>query len=143
MLILKKDIEKYIPQRAPMVMVDGLLESGSQVAVSVFRPEDDNLFCEDGYFTEPGILENIAQTAALHAGYQALQAASTVKTGFIGGVKHFRLHQLPPATSDLRTRIEIVHEFWNVTMVKGEVFAAGNLIAAAELSIFTPEEEAG
>ena len=66
-------ITDYIPQREPIVMVSALLSANKEEAVSEFNITDDNIFCQDGYLTESGIIENIAQTAAAMTGFNAVQ----------------------------------------------------------------------
>jgi 3-hydroxymyristoyl/3-hydroxydecanoyl-(acyl carrier protein) dehydratase len=141
MLVEKPFITKYIPQRQPMVMVDGLLSSDEKSTASIFQPDSHNLFCKEGLFTEPGLIENMAQTAALRAGYEAKQKKESVKVGFIGAVKNLKIYRLPFEAEILTTKIEIKNNFGNATIVKGQVFVKGKIVAQAELSIFTREEQ--
>jgi len=62
-------ILKLIPQRPPFVMVGELIEYNETGFTSTFSIDADNIFVKNGRFTEEGILENIAQTAAAGAGY--------------------------------------------------------------------------
>ena len=63
MLADKKEVLNYIPQREPMVMVDGLLEVDETFAISRLQVTPENIFCQNGHFTEPGLIENMAQTS--------------------------------------------------------------------------------
>ena len=140
MLVEKNDVLRFIPQRPPMVMVDGLLASNESESSTIFQLSNKNIFCKDGFFTEAGLIENMAQTAALKAGFEAQQKGDKVKTGFIGAVKNFILHQLPKDDETLTTKIKPTHNFGNISLVKGEVWSAAHLMAEAELTIFTQEE---
>ena len=62
-------ILKLIPQRAPIVMVDTLLYFDETKVVSELTILENNMFVQDGYLTEPGLIENMAQTVALYTGY--------------------------------------------------------------------------
>ncbi|HMJ46203.1 MAG TPA: hypothetical protein VK498_02685, partial [Ferruginibacter sp.] len=62
-------ILSYIPQRPPFVMVDKILSSGESSTRTSFIIHEKNIFVENGKFREPGLVENIAQTAAAGAGY--------------------------------------------------------------------------
>ena len=53
-----------IPQKPPMVMVDKLIFAEEKKVVTSFLIRRDNIFCSDGVFTEAGLIENMAQTAA-------------------------------------------------------------------------------
>ena len=69
-LITGEEILEYIPQRPPVVMVDtfyGIDERGC--ARSGLTVTADNLLVADGVLDECGIVEHIAQSAALRAGY--------------------------------------------------------------------------
>ena len=70
MLASRNDITQYIPQRAPIVMVHALVEADDEHAVTQLAIEPDNIFVSNEFFAEPGLVENIAQTAAMHVGYQ-------------------------------------------------------------------------
>jgi predicted hotdog family 3-hydroxylacyl-ACP dehydratase len=140
MLVEKTDVLRFIPQQPPMVMVDGLIASDEFQSRSSLVLSEKNIFCEDGFFTEAGLIENMAQTAALRAGYEAQTKGEKVKTGFIGAVKNFTLHQLPKDNSTLTTTINLTHNFGNITLIKGEVWSNSVLLAEAELSIFTQED---
>jgi predicted hotdog family 3-hydroxylacyl-ACP dehydratase len=141
MLVTKSAITDYIPQRAPMVMVDGLLAADENSATSVFTPGSGNLFADNGSFCEAGILENIAQTAALHAGYLANKKGEEVKVGFIGAIKNFKVFKLPPVLKQITTLLEIKTSMWNVTIAKGTVYLQEEKVAETELSIFLQEEK--
>ena len=75
------EVSALIPQKAPIEMVDKLWLNDDTTTVSDFTIGEDNIFCQDGFFREPGIIENIAQTAAIRAGYTA---SLLMKTGEIG-----------------------------------------------------------
>ena len=52
-------------------MVDGLVAHDEVSTTSRLELNEQNIFCKNGYFHETGLIENIAQTAALRAGYTA------------------------------------------------------------------------
>lgn len=140
MLVDKTEVQHYIPQGWPIVMVDVLLANDDSQTTSQFKITEENIFCSNGYFTEPGIIENMAQTAALRAGYEAKQKKEKVKVGFIGAVKNLKIYQLPEVGSSIETTIAITNNFGNIILVKAEVVSEGKLVAESEMSIFTREE---
>lgn len=141
MLVEKTDLLRFIPQQPPMVMVDALISNDEMESQSTLQLSKNNIFCKYGFFTEAGLIENIAQTAALKAGFEAQQKGEKVKTGFIGAVKNFKLHEIPKDNQTLTTTIRLTHNFGNISLVKGEVWNATLLLAEAELTIFTQEEK--
>jgi predicted hotdog family 3-hydroxylacyl-ACP dehydratase len=133
---LYTDLEQLIPQRAPMVMIDGLDAVSNEGAVSRFVVRAENIFVNSGYFAEAGLLENMAQTAAARAGRISSAKGEAPPVGFIGGVKDLRVRRLPEVGQELTTRVTILHEVLNASVVKGEVQVDGESIAHCELKIF-------
>ena len=136
MFIHTNNITDYIPQRTPIVMIGGLLEVKDNITRTGLHIAADNLFVEDGKLTPPGLLENMAQTAAARAGYVARQENTPVPIGFIGAVKDFEVFDLPPAGSFIETITEIQTQVFNATMVAGKVLLNGKVMAQCELKIF-------
>ena len=136
MLAGKTEVFEMIPQAPPMAMVDGLVVSNGELTVSQLVIDKQNIFCKDGFFQEPGLIENIAQTAALRAGYMAKQNNEEVVTGYIGSVKKLKIYTLPKDTDTLQTRITVQHELLTASVIKGEVFVNNNKVAEGEMTIF-------
>jgi hypothetical protein len=127
-----------------MIMVDELLEHDTERTVTRFAVEKNNLFAENGFFTEPGLIENMAQSAALRTGWIGMLKAQKAEeyhppVGVIGAVKDFVLHHIPGIPVYLQTEIREIASFSNATMVKASVHAEGALLAEAELKIFIQE----
>ncbi len=130
------DILQYIPQRPPMVMIDTLVGATDKSANTALTIAGDNIFVSEGKFSPSGLLENMAQTAAAHAGYLALQKNEPVKVGFIGAVKDLQVISLPPAGATVHTRIEVQNTVFNATSVLGKVMLGDAVVASCELKIF-------
>jgi 3-hydroxymyristoyl/3-hydroxydecanoyl-(acyl carrier protein) dehydratase len=139
LLVNKQQVETFIPQKSPFVMVDTLLSYTQTTSVSQLLIKDDNLFLKNGFFQEPGLIENIAQTAALSSGYKAQIANEPVKKGFIGAVKRLKVFKLPGTGDLLTTSIHILNNVMNASILKGEIKVNDVLIAECELTIFTDE----
>ena len=140
MLAGPKEIIELIPQKTPMTMVDGLIFNDAVKTTSQLVLSKANIFCKSGFFQEAGIIENIAQTAALHSGYLAKQSHEKPKTGFIGSIKRLTIFELPMDTDTLQSTVIILHELMNATVIKGEVFVNNKLMAEGEMNIFLQGE---
>lgn len=136
MLANKDLVIQLIPQGDPFIMVDGLTSNDDESTVSSLKLSKDNIFCKDGYFQEPGIIENIAQTAALRSGYEAYLNKEDPPMGFIGSVKRLKLYKLPQDSDSLSTKITILTRLMNALIIEGEVKVGKELIAKGELNIF-------
>lgn len=135
-----EDIRAFIPQKAPFVMVGKLLYADETTTRSSVIITDDNVFVKDGVFQEAGLMENIAQTAALRAGYMAQKDDKPVETGYIGAVKDFEVFGLPKVGDELITEITIQNQIFNVTVIDGKVWHNGNLLAQCEMKVFIGAE---
>jgi 3-hydroxymyristoyl/3-hydroxydecanoyl-(acyl carrier protein) dehydratase len=143
MLVQGKEIYNLIPQRPPMVMVDSLIDCSEQKAVTGLKILTENIFVINNRFTEPGLIENIAQSAALMTGWQARTNADgeqKISLGVIGAVKDFQLHFFPDVNSQIITEIEVLYRIANATIVTGKVKINADVAAECELKIFTAEQ---
>lgn len=146
MLVSREDVLNFIPQRPPIVVVHGLIDHSESSSRSVFQVEEDHLFTRDGKFLPSGLMENIAQTAALRSGYhfseQMKEGGEHKKPpiGFIGSLKNFIVNELPPTGSTLNTTVSILHEVMGMQVVEAKVEVDGRTIATCEMKIFLSDE---
>lgn len=124
-----------LPQRPPFVMIDRLLHYDPVLTVSSLEVRADNIFVDDGHFSTAGLNENIAQTCAARMGYISLSKNDRVKLGFIGAVSGFNVLRTPVAGEVLTTRIEVVQEVFQITLVHATVHVGDELIAETDLKI--------
>jgi 3-hydroxyacyl-[acyl-carrier-protein] dehydratase len=137
MLVPRHDIIQFIPQREPIVMVHTLLEANDEQASTSFTIESGNVFLSNGYFAEPGLIENIAQTAAVQAGYHYAQQNMPVPIGYIAAVKNLKIVELPKENSTIHTTVKVTNKVLDVTVVEGMVEQNGKLVCSCEMRIFT------
>ena len=138
-LVKKENILDYIPQRPPMVMVDTLTKASLKSATSGFKIREDNIFLKEERLDSPGLIENIAQTAADSAGYHFKKNKLPVKVGFIGSIKKLQIKSWPMIGDELTTTIEEVNEVMNVKIIEGSISCKGIVIASCEMKIFLME----
>ncbi len=130
------DILALIPQKPPFVMVDELLFSDDNITRTKFVVPADNVFVIDGEFSEAGLMENMAQTAAAGAGNMARIENRSVTTGYIGQVKNLEVFELPKIGDELLTEIKIEVQVFDASIVSGNVWKGDNLVARCEMKIF-------
>lgn len=135
-------VHQMIPQKAPMAMLDKIIEVSPQKAVTALTILADNIFCNNGFFQAPGLSENIAQTAAAQAGFLAHQTGQKPPIGFIAAIKNLVIVQLPAIGEELITTIEIEHEVMNFTLINGISRVGNQIMAQCQMKIFiAPESE--
>ncbi|MGQ7947251.1 hypothetical protein [Flavobacterium sp. WC2509] len=116
--IATKDfVEILIPQKFPFVMVDTLYSYSETELVSGFTIEKDTIFFANDFFIESGIVEHMAQSVALHTGYQFYLKKQQAPTGYIGSINKLQINQLPKLHDEIKTTVTILQEFGGITLV--------------------------
>ena len=136
MLANREDILNFIPQRRPIVMVHRLASASDDAAETEFDIEPNNVFLSDGYFAEPGMVENIAQTAAVHIGYQCSRKNIPIPIGYIAAIKDLRVKARPLANSSITTSVKVVNKVLDITVVQGMITQGGETLCTCEMRIF-------
>jgi predicted hotdog family 3-hydroxylacyl-ACP dehydratase len=140
-LVSKENITEYIPQKPPVVMIDTLNYCEGAVTKTSFKIEAGNVFVKNGILHEPGIIENIAQTAAAKAGYEVKKLGKEPLLGFIGAIKDLKIHSFPAVGKLLETTVTIKNEVMGVTIIEGVSTCDGNPVAECEMKIFIQQEQ--
>ncbi|MDR1405758.1 MAG: hydroxymyristoyl-ACP dehydratase [Prevotellaceae bacterium] len=126
----------YIPQRRPIVMVDKLLDVEGAFSRTGLTVAPDNIFVEDGQLTEAGVIEHIAQSCALRAGYIFKQQNLPIPVGYIAAVKNMVFTAAAAVGDELVTTVKILQEILDITLVAAEVRRGTDVVAACEMKIF-------
>ena len=136
MMLPVENIIPLIPQKPPFVMVGKLLFTDELSSRSSFLIERNNVFVKNNVFQEAGLMENIAQTAALRAGYVAQSENNPVAVGYIGAVSNFEIFDLPNVGDEIETEIRVENQIFDVTILSGKVWHNENLLAQCEMKLF-------
>ncbi len=126
-------IQNLIPQKWPFVMVDKLLYFSNEKITSGFTIKADNLFNTNNKFQAAGLIENMAQSVALHTGYSYFLKEEKAPTGYIGSIKKAEIFKLPKTNQELITNVSILHDIMGVTLVKVDVECENEIIASSEM----------
>lgn len=140
-LLAGNDILSLIPQRPPIVMVDSLFGVDDVYSYTGLTILDSNMFCRDGRFTECGLIEHIAQSAAARIGFIYRNKGEAVPLGFIGSVDKMSFYALPKPGDRLLTTLKVEQEVFEITMVSAKVYADETLLAEGLLKIFLKKDE--
>jgi len=117
-------------------MVDELLSHNASFTRSRQLILENNILVFNNKLSEAGILENMAQTAALSKGYELSLIGEQAPIGFIGAVKNLVIKKLPKVNEHIETEIKVKHEILNASIVEAQVLCHGVVIASCELKIF-------
>ena len=141
MLCSRAEIIHYIPQRDPFIVVHEILQATDEFAVTQFEVLSENIFVTNGLFREPGLLENIAQTAAAQMGYACKKKGLRVPLGYIANIKNLKVFCLPPVSSVLNTSVKVTNHVMGVIFLDGIVRLDEAIVCQCELRIFVEQQE--
>lgn len=139
-IVQGQDVCKYIPQRQPIVMIDSFYGIDGDKSESGLTVSAENLFCKDGELQDGGIVEHIAQSGAMHIGYESVSQGKNVPLGFIGSVNKLVINRLPRVGETLRTTIVMEAKVFDVTLVGATVMVDGEVIAQCKMKVATQEQ---
>ncbi|MEX1192653.1 MAG: hypothetical protein WEA99_11830 [Brumimicrobium sp.] len=137
------DIRKFLPHREPMLMVDEISHLTVDEIITSLKINTDNIFIENGFFNETGIIENAAQTSSGIIGgtyFDLNEGDETYKIhGYISKIKRVDIFSLPKVNSSIETRSKLISSypgegFLNCDMVS-ETFCDEKKIAASSLNL--------
>lgn len=133
-------IKRLLPHREPMIMVDKLLEFSEGKATVEFTIRADNIFVSNNNFSETGLIEHMAQAAALYIGYKNYAENTAPQEGFIAAIKKLHIYQLPHVDEILETKVTILHEIMHLSAVKVSTFINDLEISHAEMNTVLKED---
>jgi 3-hydroxymyristoyl/3-hydroxydecanoyl-(acyl carrier protein) dehydratase len=132
--IFEKDfVEDLLPQKFPFVMVDKMFSFTETTIVTGLEIKSDNIFYDGGTFREPGLVEHMAQSVALHTGYEFFLSKENAPTGYIGSISGVEIKQLPVMGDQIQTTVTILQEFGGITMVEITTTLNGETIASGQM----------
>ena len=111
------NINHFLPHRAPMLMIDVLKQLTTTSVTSVFEINSSNVFVENNFFSEVGLIENAAQTCSCIVGKSYFltrdnEIKENVKlVGFISGIKKATVFMLPMVNQTIKTSATLVSRF--------------------------------
>ncbi len=136
MLINKENITSIIPQRAPFVMIDSLLDANETGFNTNFEITSENLFLENGILSESSLIENIAQTCAAGFGYlNSLIEGGEPKLGFIGAVTQVQVENSAKLNDLIETSVQILSTFDTIHLVEGVAKSNGQVLLTCQMKI--------
>ncbi len=144
------DIKKFLPHRAPMLMVDRILYIDSDSVIADFKITSECIFVSNNSLKEVGLLENIAQSCSAIVGqsYFSNQKENTEHKrvlGFISAIKKVEIHQLPNVGDVIITKASLVSRFdtGSISMCAMECTTEidNQLLASCTLNLLIQKEE--
>src|SRR4030095_1796383 len=122
MIISKENIQDYIPQRPPFIMIDNLLEVTGDYFKTDFKVLPDNIFVENGKLREFAMIENIAQSSSVGLANAKKYPSVKKPEGYLGAVSKLKLYELPAVSNTIHTVVKLIAQFENMFLLKGETW---------------------
>ncbi len=132
-------IKKLIPHREPIIMVDALMYVDNSKAISQLSVTETNRFVEKNKFSETGLIEHMAQTAALLTGYKYHPENLPIQEGFIAAIKNLNIERLPLTMETISTEAKITYELATMRIVQITSFIKEQIIASSEMTLVLKE----
>jgi len=135
MKISKTEIENYIPQRKPFIMIDNLVNVVPEKFETDFLVLPENIFVENGMLREFALIENIAQTSSAGLAITKKQTGKKNADGFIGAISKLKLYDLPKVHDTIYTIVNLITQFENMYLLKGENYLSGKKLLECEIKL--------
>ncbi len=133
--IVEQDWLSLIPHRSPFVQVGKLISASEDHFVTEFEIPEGNLLTRDGIFQESGLLENMAQSAALGFGFNGMKNGQEPKIGYIGAISRVNVLGLPRVGDRITTHVRVTHRLEPVVMIRGEVYHEDRKLLEGEIKL--------
>nr|WP_198999588.1 ABC transporter permease [Flavobacterium sp. ASV13] len=140
------DIQNYLPHRAPMLMVDLILEIDANFVETIFLIQEDNIFVNNNIFIEAGLIENTAQTCSSIVGKKyffeedGTENENVNVLGFISALKNLKIHSLPKVGDTIITKATLVSKFtgddYTLCTMNCESLLGDRLLLECEINLF-------
>lgn len=137
--MLPLDATPLLPQQFPFKMVDTLLQADEHHIVTQFTVSAENVLLDGDIFTEGGLIENMAQSAAAGTGYFYQSRHMPVPLGYIGAIKQLAVQKRPVVGDSLTTTITTLNQIGQASIVSAVIFLGKEQIASGELTIFVQQ----
>jgi hypothetical protein len=115
-------------------------------AITQFEIPNDHLLLDNGHLSEIGLLENLAQTAALSAGFAFFTNQETEMEkyeppmGYMGSIKKIRILRTPHYSEKLETRTVLTNSIKSgqteVVFCIGKICSKNEVLAHGEFKLF-------
>ncbi|MFA6152838.1 MAG: hypothetical protein WC716_16055 [Chitinophagaceae bacterium] len=113
----KEEVAALLPQKSPFVMVDKMFSFSETGIHTGLKIGTENILSGEHFFSEAGLIEHMAQSVALHTGYQFFLRNEAAPVGYIGSIKEIEINALPKLNEEIETTVTILQEFMGITLV--------------------------
>lgn len=141
-MFLPIDAARVVPHKAPMLLIDNLLEVMERGSVSEMTVRSDMPFVSaSGELDEAAYPEIISQAIAAQEGFRKLGSRSPEQEGFLLGVKHMEIFARARIGDTLRISVYKAAKLGDFGIISGEVCRGDEILAKGEIKVWQSSEE--
>ncbi len=134
---LPVSVDKLIPQKSPMRVIDTLISVAERTADVKVTLSNDMLFVrDDGSLDEATFLELIAQGSAALSGFRKVGITDQAVEGFLLGVKRLEIFGSAHIGDTLTISVSNYARFGDFSIIKGKVYRGSDLLAQGEIKVW-------
>ena len=90
---------------------------------------------DDDQLPLAGVLEHVAQSCAARIGYLQSTQNEPIRIGYIGAVKKIELKRIPIVGERLLTKVMLLENVLDISLLQCDTFIEGELIAQTTLKL--------
>ena len=137
------NIQQFLPHRRPMLFVDTIIWIEKTYVEALFTIKLNQLFIQDEYFTEIGLLENMAQVCSTMIGQNYFINFSDLHKGdvigFISTIKTAEILRLPKINQTITTKATLLEVFdydeFTISLMESKVMIDGEVFATSTMNL--------
>ena len=135
-------IQQFLPHRQPMLFVDTIILIETNYVEAIYTIKSDQLFLQNDYFSEIGLIENMAQVCSSIIGQkyfidEDLQKGDLI--GYISTIKTCTIFNLPKINQTILTKARLLEVFdyedYAISTMETQVFIDDKVYATATLNL--------
>ncbi|MGB1307276.1 MAG: ABC transporter permease [Oceanihabitans sp.] len=144
----KLDIAKFLPHRAPFLMVDHVLSIGDDHVSTSFKIKQDCIFVHNNIFNEVGLVENAAQTCSSIVGKSYfdeddLEGEGNQLIGFISAIKKVSIYNCPKVNETIVSKATLISRFdsknYSICTINCSISSNNIELLSCEMNLFIQE----
>lgn len=138
------DILNFLPHRPPFLFLDKILILNDEEVSVSFVIKEDNLFVDNNYFNEMGLVENAAQTCSSIVGKSYFDDDDTEGSGakligFISTVKKVTAFSCPKVGSTIISKAKLTSRLdtdsYSMCTLECNTFEGATLLLSCEMNL--------
>jgi predicted hotdog family 3-hydroxylacyl-ACP dehydratase len=142
--MLAQDVSHFIPHRAPMILIDNLLEHTPDSLTTETHISPDSAYFDSQLNGVPNYvcIEYMAQSIAALAGVEALLHHEDIRVGFLLGSRKLQIHiDTFTLGESYRTQVtRLYQEESGLAVFDCHIYHQDTLVAQANVNVFQPQD---